>query len=273
MNTRRGLGKGLGTGYYNIAPMDSHIHSLSAKGMKTKLCPCKTVKKVFNLNGYSRGNMHTVTLDPEYSIVTYSEGTRNGFRHVAILMRNGYEQDKVYANYLNRTWESYEFQTVIHKLLRKSFDENKAKILMEDLDSKGGRSLMAKGKSRLNAFQIKGELDEKGDRVMTVGEFQNLSPEQQKIENKKSWKRAGKVVMLNQAENVRNEGILGYLMAKGSKRVYHVFTDSKDTYFDTLKDAKKQVKRWEQFANIRIYSEDKYGEDEELEYAKGEFPQ
>jgi len=35
MNTRKGLGKGLGTGYKNIAPMDAHIHSLSAKGQKT----------------------------------------------------------------------------------------------------------------------------------------------------------------------------------------------------------------------------------------------
>ena len=32
---RRGLGRGLGTGYKNLAPMDSHIHSLSAKGIKT----------------------------------------------------------------------------------------------------------------------------------------------------------------------------------------------------------------------------------------------
>lgn len=34
-NVRKGLGKGLGSGYYNIAPMDSHIHSLSAKGVKS----------------------------------------------------------------------------------------------------------------------------------------------------------------------------------------------------------------------------------------------
>jgi len=32
---RKGLGRGLGTGYYNLAPMDSYVHSLSAKGMKT----------------------------------------------------------------------------------------------------------------------------------------------------------------------------------------------------------------------------------------------
>jgi len=32
-NSRRGLGKGLGTGYKNLVPMDSHIHSLNAKGI------------------------------------------------------------------------------------------------------------------------------------------------------------------------------------------------------------------------------------------------
>ena len=32
---RKGLGKGLGMGYKNIAPLDSHIHSLSAKGVKS----------------------------------------------------------------------------------------------------------------------------------------------------------------------------------------------------------------------------------------------
>jgi hypothetical protein len=35
--TRKGLGKGLGTGYKNLAPMDSHVHRMSAKGQKTFL--------------------------------------------------------------------------------------------------------------------------------------------------------------------------------------------------------------------------------------------
>lgn len=33
---RRGLGRGLGKGYYNLIPVDSYIHSLSAKGIKSK---------------------------------------------------------------------------------------------------------------------------------------------------------------------------------------------------------------------------------------------
>jgi len=34
---RQGLGKGQGQGYYNILPIDSHIHSLSARGVKQKV--------------------------------------------------------------------------------------------------------------------------------------------------------------------------------------------------------------------------------------------
>lgn len=34
---RKGYGIGKGQGYKNLMPMDSHIHSLSAKGVKTKL--------------------------------------------------------------------------------------------------------------------------------------------------------------------------------------------------------------------------------------------
>lgn len=33
---RRGLGRGLGRGYYNLIPIDSYIHSLSAMGFKQK---------------------------------------------------------------------------------------------------------------------------------------------------------------------------------------------------------------------------------------------
>lgn len=35
MRLRKGLGKGLGQGYKNLLPIDSHIHSLSAKGVRT----------------------------------------------------------------------------------------------------------------------------------------------------------------------------------------------------------------------------------------------
>ena len=46
---RKGLGKGLGMGYKNIAPLDSHIHSLSAKGVRTvslNMMGLATIKKL-----------------------------------------------------------------------------------------------------------------------------------------------------------------------------------------------------------------------------------
>jgi hypothetical protein len=43
---RRGMGFGRGCGYYNMAPMDSHIHSLSAKGVKTSVTYPYVVNKI-----------------------------------------------------------------------------------------------------------------------------------------------------------------------------------------------------------------------------------
>ena len=44
---RRGLGKGTGNrGYYNLMPMDSYVHSLSAKGIKSKV-PLNTKAKSY----------------------------------------------------------------------------------------------------------------------------------------------------------------------------------------------------------------------------------
>ena len=65
-NVRRGLGRGMGMGYKNIVPIDGHIHSLSAKGVKTKksqkklkaigvkgsaqlYTPSETIKSLYNL--------------------------------------------------------------------------------------------------------------------------------------------------------------------------------------------------------------------------------
>ena len=58
--------------------------------------------------------MNTITKQigtTEYVIVNQSYGTRNGFAHKSTLMRNGVQINEAKVNYLNRTWESYQFQT------------------------------------------------------------------------------------------------------------------------------------------------------------------
>lgn len=47
---RKGLGKGLGSGYFNLAPMDSHIHSLSAKGVKTQTLNMMGLQDIKKMN-------------------------------------------------------------------------------------------------------------------------------------------------------------------------------------------------------------------------------
>lgn len=66
------------------------------------------------------GSATIFRVDDKTEIEAVSEKTRNGFRHVAILKVDGQEVDKATAHYLNRTWESYEYESVIHDLINKS---------------------------------------------------------------------------------------------------------------------------------------------------------
>jgi len=64
--------------------------------------------------------MKEFRVNKKTSIICRNENTRYGFRHLATLMINGQEVDKANCCYYNRTWESYEYETVIRKLLRKT---------------------------------------------------------------------------------------------------------------------------------------------------------
>jgi hypothetical protein len=81
---------------------------------------------ISNLNG---GKVFRI--DDKTEIYVQSEKTRSGFRHVATLVVNGMPVDKATAHYLNRTWESYEYESVINDLINKTSyipKENKQKL-------------------------------------------------------------------------------------------------------------------------------------------------
>jgi hypothetical protein len=65
--------------------------------------------------------MRSFKLNDKYLIICKSESTRYGFRHLASLMKNGYEIAKSKACYYNRTWECFEFESVIIELINKVF--------------------------------------------------------------------------------------------------------------------------------------------------------
>ena len=64
--------------------------------------------------------MKTFKISNTIEVVCRSEKTRYGFRHLAILLKNHLEVDKAKCCYYNRTWESYEYESVLKRLAEKT---------------------------------------------------------------------------------------------------------------------------------------------------------
>lgn len=64
--------------------------------------------------------MKSFKLNNRMRIIAKSEKTRTGFRHRATLMVDSRSVDEATVNYQNRTWESYEYESVINKLIDKT---------------------------------------------------------------------------------------------------------------------------------------------------------
>jgi hypothetical protein len=74
--------------------------------------------------------MRIFNLNKEYNVVCNSEGTRYGFRHIAVLHRGGFEIARAKYCYYNRTWEKFEFESVMQKVINDNFTgKEKAKFL------------------------------------------------------------------------------------------------------------------------------------------------
>jgi hypothetical protein len=80
----------------------------------------------------------------KYTINLDWRKTRNGFAHDSYLLKqsSGYEElyfqlgKKQSCFYINRTWESYTYQSVIRKLIYATFDESTANAIMLDIDNR-----------------------------------------------------------------------------------------------------------------------------------------
>jgi hypothetical protein len=64
--------------------------------------------------------MKIFDVSKDIRVVCESGKTRNGFKHTATLFVNGRECDSAKVNYLNRTWERYDFESVLEKLADKT---------------------------------------------------------------------------------------------------------------------------------------------------------
>jgi hypothetical protein len=60
--------------------------------------------------------MQSFRINESLEVICETKNTRNGFKHEAILLKNGLELNRVKCTYLNRTWERYTYETVLTKL-------------------------------------------------------------------------------------------------------------------------------------------------------------
>jgi hypothetical protein len=90
------------------------------------------------------------------TIVARSGDARDGFNHFATLYIDGQEVETAKVHYINRTWESYEFQSVMEKLVEKS-------TALSDTDKQLAKSFLAKDNTDWSNFKTTGMIASLGD--------------------------------------------------------------------------------------------------------------
>ena len=114
--------------------------------------------------------MKIFTLSKNYSVVCNSEKTRYGFRHLSSLTKNGLEICKDKACYYNRTWESFEYQSVLRGVIAKHFEGKEKEKYLKIADQEG--------------------LKESGGFLKTVGMIAKIGNVLcEKKEEKNTWKK------------------------------------------------------------------------------------
>jgi hypothetical protein len=79
--------------------------------------------------------MRIFNLNNEYSIVCNWQNTRYGFRHLATLHKNGFEIAKAKTCYYNRTWERFEYETTLIKIIKDNFTGQEKTDFLEVIKS------------------------------------------------------------------------------------------------------------------------------------------
>ena len=77
--------------------------------------------------------MKLFKLGKNIEIVCDYKNTRNGFKHIVTMFKDNQEIENAKICYLNRTWESFEYESVIQKVLGKAdYTDNQIDKLMKE---------------------------------------------------------------------------------------------------------------------------------------------
>jgi hypothetical protein len=82
--------------------------------------------------------MRIFNLNNEYNIVCNWQSTRYGFRHLATLHKNGFEIAKTKICYYNRTWEGFEYESILIKIIEDNFTDQERVEFLEVIKNLNG---------------------------------------------------------------------------------------------------------------------------------------
>jgi hypothetical protein len=78
--------------------------------------------------------MKVINISKDLNLVLETKRTKEGFKHLAILTDNFNEPIKASINYINRTWERFEYESVIIKVLeKKGFRNGQIEVIMNKI--------------------------------------------------------------------------------------------------------------------------------------------
>lgn len=87
----------------------------------------------------------------EYEFICEWKNTRNGFKHECRLFVNGKFETSATCNYLNRTWESYEYQSVMLRAVSILLEAHTEFLKDVFMSENGYGKMTAKRKSEFQA--------------------------------------------------------------------------------------------------------------------------
>jgi hypothetical protein len=105
----------------------------------------------------------------EYSVDCQQQRTSYGFRHVATLNKNGQEISTGKCTYQNRTWERYEYQSVIYDAIANAHLPKDVEAELNEW-TKEGKEPLKQEMSGLNAVAMMAKL---GDVICDTQEDKN----------------------------------------------------------------------------------------------------
>jgi hypothetical protein len=105
--------------------------------------------------------MRIFDVNKSIRVVCNSTSSRSGFNHTATLFVNGSERETVKVHYINRTWESYEYESVLEKLADETTSLNDAgKKALKKFIKNGGEAERKETQSQMKTVAMVAKMGE-----------------------------------------------------------------------------------------------------------------